>query len=76
MSTQPATPAPTITVTASAHPSHWFDILQLILRLAPLGAAISANFTSPTVATEVTDGVLLGEQVTPIVIQIAGITHA
>jgi hypothetical protein len=68
-----STPAP-ITVTATAHPSHWADIFALILKLAPLGAAITTSFTSPVVSAQINESVALAEQVAPIVIQIAGIT--
>ena len=66
-------PAP-IVLTATAHPSHWTDILNWILKLAPVGAAITANFVPPDTGNQITEGVQLAEQVTPIVIQIAGIT--
>lgn len=72
MSTTP--PVPTVTINVTAHQSHWKSIFDLIMKLAPLGSAVAANFTSPAVSQQIDASVQLAEQVEPIVIQIAGIT--
>lgn len=70
---------PTVNLSVTAHPSHYQDIvtnvLSWILKLAPIGAAISAQFTPADVTNEVNTGVDLFEQTAPIVIQIDGLAH-